>query len=53
MDARELIEWMSFDMASDKEFQDKTLVEQALEAQQNQTAEEEADKIRALFGLIK
>lgn len=48
-DMKEIIEWMAYDMACDEEFRERILLEQALESQRNNTAEQEAALIRNMF----
>lgn len=49
MDAKELLEWMAYDLACDDEFRGKAVREQELERQKSFTAEQEAEAIRNMF----
>jgi hypothetical protein len=49
MDMCEVVEWMAYDMACDEEFREKTLIEQSLKAQENNTPEQEAQLVRDMF----
>lgn len=49
MDNSEMLEWMAYDMACDKEFRDKTYKEIDLETQRKYNAEQEAARITNLF----
>lgn len=49
MDNKELLEWMAYDMACDKDFRDKTYKEIDLEQQRKYTAEQEAIRLMNFF----
>lgn len=56
MDAKEIVEWMAYDMLSDKEFKEKISIEMQLEEQKDQSAAEESRRIIEMFkalGMIK
>lgn len=49
MDNKELLEWMAYDMACDKDFRDTTYKEIDLEQQRKYTAEQEAIRLMNFF----
>ncbi len=53
MDAKELIEWMSYDMSCDPEFREQIRVEKSMKEQETMGSEEQSNLIRQLFGLPK
>lgn len=48
-DSKEIYEWMAYDLACDNEFRKKTLQEDDIERQRNQSKEDEANRLRAFF----
>lgn len=49
MDNSEILEWMAYDMACDKDFRDKTYKEIDLEQQAKYNAEQEAIRVMNFF----
>ena len=49
MDNNEIMEWMAYDRTQNSEWADKIKKEISLENQKNQSLEEEAERIKAMF----
>lgn len=49
MDARELLEWMAYDLSCETDFRQKVTKEIEIEKQKSFTAEQEAEAIRNMF----
>lgn len=49
LDSNDILEWAAYDMVNNPEWKEKTIKEIDLEKQKNQTLEEEAERIKAMF----
>ena len=49
MDYNEIVDWLAYDMSQDDEFKKKIEREEALKAQENFTAEQEAAALEQMF----
>jgi hypothetical protein len=49
MDANEIMEWSAYDLTKNDEWRKKYETQVNIEKQKNQTLEEEAERIKAMF----